>query len=224
MRILIADDDKLVTQGIKTIIEATSQKLDDPIKVIALAYDGLMAVELYLKHKPDLALMDIRMPAMDGIEAGIKILESDPSARLLYLTTFLEDDYIIEALRMGAKGYLLKTDFDSLLPAILAVKQGQSVYGNAISEKLPNLLQSTANSKVEAKSVELASLRLTNSERQIIYCVANGLSNKEIAAELHFSEGTIRNYLSQILEKLELRDRTQLAIFYYKVLKDGRED
>ncbi|WEG36461.1 response regulator [Amygdalobacter nucleatus] len=221
MRILIADDDKLVTQGIKTIIEATSQKLDDPIKVIALAYDGLMAVELYLKHKPDLALMDIRMPAMDGIEAGRKILESDPSARLLYLTTFLEDDYIIEALRMGAKGYLLKTDFDSLLPAILAVKQGQSVYGNAISEKLPNLLQSTTNSKVEAKSVELASLRLTNSERQIIYCVANGLSNKEIAAELHFSEGTIRNYLSQILEKLELRDRTQLAIFYYKVLKDG---
>lgn len=221
MRILIADDDKLVTQGIKTIIEATSQKLDDPIKVIALAYDGLMAVELYLKHKPDLALMDIRMPAMDGIEAGRKILESDPSARLLYLTTFLEDDYIIEALKMGAKGYLLKTDFDSLLPAILAVKQGQSVYGNAISEKLPNLLQSTSNSKVEAKSVELASLRLTNSERQIIYCVANGLSNKEIAAELHFSEGTIRNYLSQILEKLELRDRTQLAIFYYKVLKDG---
>ena len=126
----------------------------------------------------------------------------------MYLTTFADNEYIVKALRIGAKGYLLKQNFESIIPAIKAVSSGQNVFGDEIVSKLPNMSWSSKPS--------LSGYNLTDRELDIISNVAEGLSNKEIANLLFLSEGTVRNYISTILEKLNLRDRTQLAIFYYK--------
>ena len=213
MNVLLIDDDALVTSGIQTIIEMATKQSADPIKVCAVGRNGEEALELYQAHKPDIVLMDIRMPVMDGITAGKQLLMLEPDARLIYLTTFLEDDYIVDALRLGAKGYLMKTDFDSLLPAFDAVMQGQRVFGDEIVAKIPDYIESGRNAPKAAMPA------LTDTERRLVYWLAEGLNNKEIAEQMHFSEGTIRNYLSIILEKLNLRDRTQLAIYYYKNLE-----
>lgn len=212
MRILLIDDDALVTSGIQTIIEKSTQDSDQPIKVCAIGRNGNEALLLYEIHQPDIILMDIRMPELDGITAGKQLLERHPDARVIYLTTFLEDEYIVDALRLGAKGYLMKTDFASLIPAFEAVINGQRVYGDEIVAKIPTYLDSTqANTSAILPE-------LSQTEQQLVYWVAEGLNNKEIAEAMHFSEGTIRNYLSTILEKLDLRDRTQLAIHYFKNL------
>lgn len=213
MNVLLIDDDALVTSGIQTIIEMATKQSADPIKVCAVGRNGEEALELYQAHKPDIVLMDIRMPVMDGITAGKQLLMLEPDARLIYLTTFLEDDYIVDALRLGAKGYLMKTDFDSLLPAFDAVMQGQRVFGDEIVAKIPDYIESGRNAPKAAMPA------LTDTESRLVYWLAEGLNNKEIAEQMHFSEGTIRNYLSTILEKLNLRDRTQLAIYYYKNLE-----
>lgn len=213
MNVLLIDDDALVTSGIQTIIEMATKQSADPIKVCAVGRNGEEALELYQAHKPDIVLMDIRMPVMDGITAGKQLLMLEPDARLIYLTTFLEDDYIVDALRLGAKGYLMKTDFDSLLPAFDAVMQGQRVFGDEIVAKIPDYIESGR------KAPKAAMPALTDTESRLVYWLAEGLNNKEIAEQMHFSEGTIRNYLSIILEKLNLRDRTQLAIYYYKNLE-----
>ena len=213
MNVLLIDDDALVTSGIQTIIEMATKQSADPIKVCAVGRNGEEALELYQAHKPDIVLMDIRMPVMDGITAGKQLLMLEPDARLIYLTTFLEDDYIVDALRLGAKGYLMKTDFDSLLPAFDAVMQGQRVFGDEIVAKIPDYIESGRNAPKAAMPA------LTDTESRLVYWLAGGLNNKEIAEQMHFSEGTIRNYLSIILEKLNLRDRTQLAIYYYKNLE-----
>lgn len=213
MNVLLIDDDALVTSGISTIIEMATKQSADPIKVCAVGRNGEEALELYQAHKPDIVLMDIRMPVMDGITAGKQLLMLEPDARLIYLTTFLEDDYIVDALRLGAKGYLMKTDFDSLLPAFDAVMQGQRVFGDEIVAKIPDYIESGRNAPKAAMPA------LTDTESRLVYWLAEGLNNKEIAEQMHFSEGTIRNYLSTILEKLNLRDRTQLAIYYYKNLE-----
>lgn len=213
MNVLLIDDDALVTSGISTIIEMATKQSADPIKVCAVGRNGEEALELYQAHKPDIVLMDIRMPVMDGITAGKQLLMLEPDARLIYLTTFLEDDYIVDALRLGAKGYLMKTDFDSLLPAFDAVMQGQRVFGDEIVAKIPDYIESGRNAPKAAMPA------LTDTESRLVYWLAEGLNNKEIAEQMHFSEGTIRNYLSIILEKLNLRDRTQLAIYYYKNLE-----
>lgn len=212
MRILLIDDDALVTSGIQTIIEKSTQDSDQPIKVCAIGRNGNEALLLYEIHQPDIILMDIRMPELDGITAGKQLLELHPDARVIYLTTFLEDEYIVDALRLGAKGYLMKTDFASLIPAFEAVINGQRVFGDEIVAKIPTYLDSTqANTSAILPE-------LSQTEQQLVYWVAEGLNNKEIAEAMHFSEGTIRNYLSTILEKLDLRDRTQLAIHYFKNL------
>lgn len=212
MRILLIDDDALVTSGIQTIIEKSTQDSDQPIKVCAIGRNGNEALSLYEIHQPDIVLMDIRMPELDGITAGKQLLERHPDARVIYLTTFLEDEYIVDALRLGAKGYLMKTDFASLIPAFEAVINGQRVFGDEIVAKIPTYLDSTqANTSAILPE-------LSQTEQQLVYWVAEGLNNKEIAEAMHFSEGTIRNYLSTILEKLDLRDRTQLAIHYFKNL------
>ncbi|WP_097015225.1 response regulator transcription factor [Anaerocolumna aminovalerica] len=205
MKVLIIDDDKLVCSSLKIILDS-----DDDISVIGTGNDGKDAIKLYEELKPDVLLMDIRMETMTGLEAGEIILKEDKLAKILYLTTFLDDDYIIKALNIGAKGYMLKQDFDSIVPALHAVHKGQNVYGNEIITKLPNLLHQ--NNPVKAYS----SYGITDKEYEIICKIADGLSNKEIADILFLSEGTVRNYISQILEKLNLRDRTQIAIFYYK--------
>lgn len=203
MNIVIIDDDKLVAVSLKTILESTGS-----VKVLAMGSCGEEAIELYSLLKPDVLLMDIRMNGMSGIEAGEKILAGYPDARILYLTTFSDDEYIIKAVLMGAKGYILKQDFESICPALETVMNGQTVFGSDVASKLPELLTNHSSFDFDHYSI-------VEKEQEIIEQVAKGLSNKEIASLLYLSEGTVRNYISTILEKLSLRDHTQLAIFYY---------
>ena len=150
-------------------------------------------------------------------------------AKILFLTTFNDDEYIVKALTIGAKGYIIKQDFDSIIPSLKAVYGGQTVFGNEVTEKLPEILtnktgnvsDSSADSKQDISpdkdlSQTYKDMGITEQEFEIIKCVADGLSNKEIADKLFLSEGTVRNYISNILSKLDIRDRTNLAIFYYK--------
>ena len=201
MKIIIVDDDCLVAGALKTILEANPD-----IEVTATGSDGEEACSLYREYLPDILLMDIRMK---GLEASRKILGEFPEAKILLLTTFSDDEYIVKALRLGTKGYLLKQDHTSILPALQAVYSGQTVFGTEIISKIPELLQSS-------DGFDYASRNISERELDIIRLIANGYSNKEIAAELFLSEGTVRNYLSSILDKLQLRDRTQVAVFYYQ--------
>lgn len=210
MKVVIVDDDKLVAMSLKTIVES-----DKDIEVLATGSSGSEAIELYEQHSPDVLLMDIRMAGMTGLEAGEEILKKHGDAKILYLTTFNDNEYIVKALSIGAKGYIIKQDFDSIVPSLKTVYSGQSVFGNEITEKLPNILQTDSPSETE---FDYTAHGLTEQEFEIVKCVADGLSNKEIADKLFLSEGTVRNYISTILSKLDLRDRTNLAIFYYKNL------
>ena len=162
---------------------------------------------------PDLLLMDIRMADMNGLEAAEEILGKHKDAVILFLTTFSDDEYIVKALKLGVRGYLLKQDYKSLPVALHAAMDGQSVFGGAIVDKLPALMNTASQ---ESSEFDYESKDITEKEYEVIQLVAEGYSNKEIAQKLFLSEGTVRNYLSTILEKLELRDRTQLAIFYLK--------
>lgn len=202
MKVVVVDDDQLVVISLKTILES-----DPQVTVAATGNDGKDAVALYEREHPDVLLLDIQMKEMSGLEAAEQILETDPTAKILFLTTFSDDEYIIKALNLGAKGYILKQDFEGLLPALLAVEQGQSVFGGEVVNKLPVLMQ-TKN------SFDYSGYDIGEKEQEIIALVGAGKSNREIAEELFLSEGTVRNYISQILEKLSLRDRTQLAVFY----------
>lgn len=204
MNIVLIDDDQLVCMSLKMILEASGD-----IHVSAIGHDGSDALPLYQQYRPDILLMDIRMKGMDGLEASRKILGGFPEAKILLLTTFSDDEYIVKALRLGTKGYLLKQDHTSILPALQAVYSGQTVFGTEIISKIPELLQSS-------DGFDYASRNISERELDIIRLIANGYSNKEIATELFLSEGTVRNYLSSILDKLQLRDRTQVAVFYYQ--------
>ena len=205
MRITIVDDDKLVAISLKTILEASGK-----IEVCDMGECGEDAIRLYSQHKPDVALMDIRMNGMTGLEAGEKILSQYPDAKILYLTTFSDDEYIAKALSIGAKGYILKQDFEGIAPALETVARGQRVFGDAVMNKLPTVM----NGQKHEFSPE--QYDLSEREMQIIELVGEGLNNKEIASKRFLSEGTVRNCVSLILEKLALRDRTQLAVFYFK--------
>lgn len=204
MKIVIVDDDYLVTEALKTILEA-----NEDVQVPATGADGREAVKLFEEYRPDVLLMDIRMKNMNGLEALTEILKADPKANVLLLTTFLDDEYIVKALRLGAKGYLLKQDYTSILPALRAICSGQTVFGKQIMSKIPDLIR-------KEKEFDYSFYEINDREREVIRLIAEGYSNKEIASELYLSEGTVRNYLSTILDKLQLRDRTQVAVFYYK--------
>lgn len=213
MRALVVDDDAFVTMSLKTILES-----DDEIEVVAVGSDGEQAISLYKEHNPDVLLMDIRMDTMNGLEAAEQIFAIDKSANILFLTTFSDDEYIIKALNLGARGYLLKQDFESIIPALKAAYSGQSVFGGQVISKLPSLMDRTKSEKdiSEGDDEQKFPEDITKKEIEVMEQVALGLNNKEIAANLFLSEGTVRNYISTILEKLELRDRTQLAIYYLK--------
>lgn len=210
MNIVVIDDDKLVSISLKTIIESSQT-----VHVVAVGESGEEAIKLYDEYKPDVMLMDIRMQGMSGLEAGETILEKHKDARILYLTTFSDDEYIIKALKIGAKGYILKQQFEAIVPALETVMRGQIVFEEAVMTKIPSLL-----TQKDAR-FDYAKFDINEKEHEIIELVAEGLSNKEIAAELFLSEGTVRNYISIVLSKLELRDRTQLAVFYYKNLSNN---
>lgn len=204
MNIILVDDDPFVALSLKTILEAKEN-----ITVLEIGKNGQEAIALYNQHKPDILLMDIRMEQMDGLEASGKILSQNPDAKILLLTTFADDEYILKAIQLGAKGYILKQEIESIAPALYAVENGQTVFGREIMNRIPNIMTSSNH-------LDPAQFDLTDKEFSIIELVAEGLNNKEIASQLYLSEGTVRNYISTILLKLNLRDRTQLACFYYK--------
>lgn len=204
MKVIIVDDDQLVSLSLKTILEAQPN-----IEVIAIGQNGSDAIALYDTYKPDVLLMDIRMDGLNGLDAGKTIIDKYPDAKILLLTTFSDDEYIIKAIHMGAKGYILKQAFETIAPAITAVYNNQTVFGDEIMNKIPTLIQ-------KQDSVDFEEYGLSSKEYEIMRLVADGLNNKEIAAAVFLGEGTVRNYISTILEKLNLRDRTQLACFYYK--------
>lgn len=206
MNILIIDDDQLVAFSLKTILEA-----NEDIEVLGIGNSGRSAISLYETLQPDILLMDIRMEEINGLDAAKEILTEHPDAKILLLTTFSDDEYILKAIHLGAKGYILKQAFDSIAPALRAVYNGQTVFGEDVIGKIPALISRTVTS-------DYTTYNLTNKEFQIIQLVADGQNNKEIASQLFLSEGTVRNYISNILLKLNLRDRTQLACFYYKEL------
>lgn len=204
IRVVLVDDDYLVTESLQMILEASGE-----IEVVACGHSADDAETLYFNYLPDALLTDIRMGDGTGIDAATKILAKHPEALILLLTTFSDEDYINDALTIGIKGYLIKQNLASIIPAIKTVYNGQSVFGTEIVGKLSELLQ-------KQPSLNTKDYPLSSREETILLEIADGKNNKEIAEKLFLSEGTVRNYISQLLEKLQVRDRTQLAIFYYK--------
>ena len=207
-RILLVDDDELITMSLEMIISAEPE-----FEIVGKGGSGCEAVALFDELHPDLLLMDIRMEDMNGLEAAEEILSKHKEATILFLTTFSDDEYIVKALKLGVKGYLLKQDYKSLPAALHAAINGQSVFGGAVIDKLPTLM---SQNNTEDDGFDYRKYDISEKEYEVIQLVAEGFSNKEISQKLFLSEGTVRNYLSTILEKLNLRDRTQLAIFYLK--------
>ena len=205
MNLIIVDDDRLVCMSLKTILQA-----EEGITVLATGESGPEAVWLYGEYRPDILLMDIQMGGGNGLDAGEEILKRYPEARILFLTTFSDDDYILKALKIGSKGYLIKQDIASIAPALKAVMSGQSVFGNEVVTRLPELMK-------QRRGVDLSDYSMGEREKELVRLVAEGLSNREIADSMCLSEGTVRNYLSVVLEKLGLMDSTQHAVFYIKV-------
>lgn len=208
MNILLADDDPVVTASLKIILEASGE-----VNILGTANGGSEAVELFRRLSPDVLLMDIRMGEISGIDAAKKILGEFPEGRILFLTTFSDDDYIVEALKIGAKGYILKQDYEGIVPALKAVLRGKTVFCSDVVEKIAAFMPKESD-------FDLVSHDLGEKEMEIIKMVGSGLSNKEIAGRLYLSEGTVRNYISGILLKLNIRDRTGLAVFYCKHIKN----
>ncbi len=276
MRVVIVDDDRFVCGSLSTILGA-----QEDIEVVAAGHDGFAAEALYRQHHPDILLTDIQMPGRSGLEAAATILAEDPSARVVLLTTFVDDEYIVQALRLGAKGYLIKQDVATIAPALRLVMTGQSVLGGEVMGKVDRLVrqpippdrtvpdrtvpdrsvpdqsvldrtvpdQSPSNRVISSASPhpdnpgtstgtstgtitplstppvgapptapppDSPLVGLTPRELQVTELVAQGLDNRQIAASLHLGEGTVRNLISLILQKLGLRNRTQLAILYYR--------
>ena len=207
IRLIIADDEMLIRTGLKIMLEASGN-----VEVLALAENGRAAFEACTIHRPDVVLMDIRMPESNGIEGTKRIKEAFPEVKVLIVTTFQDTEYIVEAVQNGASGYLLKDSSpDAILDGIKVALSGKVVMDTVISEAL---LTNTSVEKEESFDAE--KWGLTTREVELIAQVAKGLSNKEIAQTLFLSEGTVKNNISTILSKLELRDRTQLVIFAYE--------
>lgn len=207
IKLIIADDEMLIRTGLKIMLEASGN-----VEVLALAESGRAAFEACKENQPDVVLMDIRMPESNGIEGTKLIKEAFPEVKVLIVTTFQDTEYIVEAVQNGASGYLLKDSSpEAILDGIKVALSGKVVMDTVISE---TLLTNTTVEKPAAFDAE--KWGLTPREVELIQQVAQGLSNKEIAQTLFLSEGTVKNNISTILSKLELRDRTQLVIFAYE--------
>ena len=209
IKILIADDQELIRQSLLIILD----NMPD-FHVTDTAADGQEVIRCVKREKPDVILMDIRMPKMDGVICTQIIKENYPDIKIIILTTFDDDEYVFNALKFGASGYLLKgISMKELSDAIRKVYQGTAMINEDIASKVVRLCSRMAQTNLAITVDEQQSKSLKNNEWQIIVLVGSGLSNKEIAAKLNLSEGTVRNSLSSILSKLGLRDRTQLAIW-----------
>ncbi|WP_330371243.1 response regulator transcription factor [Alkaliphilus transvaalensis] len=205
LRILIADDDALIRDSLKILID-----LEGDLEVVATASNGQEALKHCKDKRVDLVLMDIRMPIMDGVLATKLIKEQFRHIKIMILTTFKDDEYIKEALKYGAEGYILKSQpAEDIIESVRMVYRGNSVFEKDVALALKSMIN-------EKKPKEAISFDLTEREKEVIRLVGEGLSNKEISECLYLSQGTVRNYVTGLLEKLNLRDRTQLAIYYIK--------
>ncbi|NET71067.1 MAG: response regulator transcription factor [Sphaerospermopsis sp. SIO1G2] len=206
IKVLLVDDQNLIRQGLRALLE-----LESDLEIVAEAENGEIAIELVAQLQPHVVLMDIRMPIMDGVAATKEINTRFPNTKVLVLTTFDDDEYVKAALNNGAMGYLLKdTPSEELAAAIRAVDKGYSQLGPGIVDKL--LSQFTAHQTKQVSSIPPGLTELTPREKEVLKLIATGASNKEIAQTLYISEGTVKNHVTNILNRLELRDRTQAAI------------
>ena len=209
IKVLIADDQELIRQSLQIVLNSKQD-----IEVSDVAANGQEVIQCIWKNKPDIILMDIRMPKMDGVQCTKIIKENYPQIKIIILTTFDDDEYVFNALKYGASGYLLKgVSMDELSDAIRTVYSGRAMINPDIAAKVLRLFSQMAQTNYTIPVEEKDIRQLTKTEWRIIAQVEKGASNKEIADTLSLSEGTIRNYLSTILNKLNLRDRTQLAIW-----------
>jgi len=208
-RVLIADDDDLMRAG---LVELFSGQSD--IEIVGEASTGREAVERARRLDPDVVLMDVRMPDLDGIEATRELTRAAPRSRVLILTTFEQDEYIFGALRAGASGFLLKrTRPEDLIAAVHTIGTGDSLLSPSVTRRV---IDRTAQQPVPELADQAKLEELTPREREVLELIARGLSNREIAAELVVEESTIRSHIRRILMKLDLRDRVQIVIFAYE--------
>lgn len=209
VKVLIADDQELIRQSLKIVLGTDSE-----IEITDSVGDGTDVLKSLEKNVPDVILMDVRMPKMDGTVCTKEVKKKYPDVKIIILTTFDDDDFIYSALKYGASGYILKgISMEGLKQAIMTVHRGGSMINPDIATKVVRLFSQMAQSDFAIEVDEKGSDELTKSEKIIIQHVGQGLSNKEIAGKLYLSEGTVRNNISRILSKLGLRDRTQLAIW-----------
>lgn len=209
IKILIAEDQELMRQSLQIILGANSD-----FEVTDAVENGREVIRSVRREKPDIILMDIRMPEMDGVTCTQIIKESNPEIKIIILTTFDDDEYVYNALKFGASGYILKgVTAKELADDVRTVYNGEEMLNADIAKKVLKMFRKIAQSNFSISVNNEYTKDLSDAERNVIRCVGRGLSNKEIASELHLSEGTVRNYLSSVLSKLDLRDRTQLAIW-----------
>jgi DNA-binding NarL/FixJ family response regulator len=200
IKVLLADDQSIVREGLASLLQTQPD-----IEVIAEAENGQVAVKRSLELKPDVVLMDIRMPIMDGVAAIRTLTQQAPEIKIMVLTTFDDDEYVTQAMAYGAKGYLLKdTPSAELAQAIRAIDKGYTQLGPGLWEK--------ANPNIN-HAAKIATL--TTREQEVLKLIAQGYSNREIAAELYITERTVKNHVNSILKSLDLRDRTQAAIWFH---------
>jgi DNA-binding NarL/FixJ family response regulator len=208
VRVLIADDQALVRAGFRRLLES-----EPGIEVVGEAADGLQAIEIARRHTTDVVLMDIRMPRLDGLEATRRLLAHDGTTRVVILTTFDLDEYVFEAIRSGASGFLLKdSPPDQLIAAIHIVAGGEALLAPAITKRLIEEFARRPTPRSSAPGLD----ELTPRELDVLKRLARGLSNAEIAAELVVSEATIKTHVGHLLMKLDLRDRVQVVVLAYE--------
>lgn len=213
VRVLIVDDQALVRRGLAKLLE-----IEDAVEVVGEAVDGVDALRLLPSARPDVALVDARMPRMDGVELVRRLSEKHPRVAAIILTTFDDDEYVFGGLRAGAKGYLLKDiPPEELVSAIEKAHRGETVLGGQIAARVVAELGRTSGSTDPGSRAS----ELSEREAEVVALVGVGATNAEIARALYISEGTARNHVSKILRKLGLRDRTQLAIY---ALERGRPE
>lgn len=209
IKVLIADDQQLIQESLKVVLDSREH-----IHVTGIAANGQEVLQCIRQQKPDVILMDIRMPKMDGVQCTELVKQYDPAIKIIILTTFDDDEYVYSALKYGASGYLLKgVSMDELVRALETVHGGGAMINPDIATKVVRLFSQIAKSDFTIRVPSKGRDELTRTEHGIISHVATGATNKEIADAMNLSEGTVRNYLSAILNKLDLRDRTQLAIW-----------
>jgi DNA-binding NarL/FixJ family response regulator len=211
IRLLLVDDQQLICQGLKAMLS-----LESDLEVIGVAHNGKAALEQVEALQPDVVLMDLKMPVMDGREATRLICQSFPNTSVLVLTTFDDDGYIVDAMRAGAKGYLLKDmPSEELAQAIRLVQSGYTQLAPGLMDKLmTGFIAAPTNQASTAQPSKLAALeQLTPREQEVLRLIGKGLTNRDIGQELFISEGTVKTHVTHLLNRLNLRNRSQLAIY-----------